>query len=281
MSTMDELQQEEMLEKLELEATDLESKEFTYTVTTIHQRKIDLELGEYATNCFQCNRTCHFPCKLPDGESMWCCAAMNWPEAQENSVCQVCPGGCSWQKHRNNTFWIEDYEEEEERTLDELLERFATGKREKNAVNTTVDKIKLKVEDLQKKVFGMICDAQQCLARLDEVALKPNPLNELDYIDLLIESEKQECKSGYKQRLVYLQEARRNAELIYQIKDGQEDTPTWLKEAVRQTKEKMERHKRTFVHSQYINVKPARPPPLPPHAHARKAPSKSKWWPFN
>ena len=271
MSTMDELQQEEkILEKLKLEASDLESKEFTYTVTTIHQRKRELEAGEYVTNCFQCNRTCHYPCRLPDDDSKWGCAAMNWPEAQESSVCQVCPGGCEWQKHRNNTFRIEDYEEEEERTLDDLLKRFETVKSDKNAVKTTVDKINKKVENLKQEVFRMICDAQQTLARLDEIALKPNPLNQLDYIDLLIESEKQECKSGFKQRLVYLQEARCNAEVIFQIKEGKkakQDTPPWLMETFQKAREKREKKTKSFQHA----------PPPPP----KKNPSKGKWWPFS
>ena len=72
----------------------------------------------------------------------------------------------------------------------------------------------------QKLQQRMVCEAQQILARLDGIALKPHPLNELEYIDLLTESEKQQGKPGYQKRLEYLQEARKNAKLIYQLKEG-------------------------------------------------------------
>ena len=37
-------------------------------------------------------------------------------------------------------------------------------------------------------------EAKEIMQRLDEIALKPNPLSEVEYIDLLIESERQEAK---------------------------------------------------------------------------------------
>ena len=153
-----------------------------------------LPAGEYITNCSKCNCTCHHPCKIQDNARKWNCAAMNWKEAGERSVCQVCPRGCEWQNHCNNTFRIEEFEEHEEKTLDDLLKRYKTVRSDKNAVKTAVYKIQQRVKNLKKKVFEKICEAQQILARLDEIALKPNSLNELDYIDLLIESEKSSGK---------------------------------------------------------------------------------------
>ena len=166
----------------------------THVVRVVHQRKVDLDPGEYVTNCVHGNFTGHYPCKLPNDEQKWGCTAMNWPEAGENSVCGVCTAKSEWWKHFNNAYQIEAHEEEEERALDDLLKKFETVKREKNAVNKTVEKIRQRVKDLQAKVFEMICEAQQILAWLNKIALKPNPLTELD---LLIESEKQQCNPGY------------------------------------------------------------------------------------
>ena len=239
MSTMDRLQQEEKaLERLQLESSDLGSQEFTYTVTVIHQRRIDLPTGKYITNCTKCNRTCHYPCKISDNANKWQCAVMNWKEAGEKSVCQVCFRGCGWHNHSNSTFRIESFEEQEERTLDDMLKRFKIVKGDKNAVKTEVYEIQQKVIKCKIKIFEMICEAHQILARLDEIALKPNPLTELDYIDLLIESEKQECKLGYMKRLEYLQEIRQYAELIHQTDDSV-DTPEWLKASVQKARERM------------------------------------------
>ena len=279
MSTMDELQQEEtVLERLQVEATDLENKEFKYTVTVVHQQKIKLDPGEYVTNCMKCNFTCHFPCALPNNDQKWGCAAMNWPEAGENSVCGVCPGKCGWMSHENTQYRIEAHEEEEERTLDDLLEKFETVKSDKNAVKVTVEKIRHKVQDLQAKVYEMICEAQQILARLDEIALKPNPLTELDYIDLLIESEKQQCKPGYMKRLEYLQEARKNAEVIHQLKEGEDsEAPQWLKDAAQRAKQNMKKHTRGFQNPQFTRVQPT--PTQKPHTKSKSSKG-SKWWPF-
>ena len=246
MSIMDELQQEEnYLERLQLESSDLGRKKFTYTVRTVRQKRVDLPAGKYITNCSKCNRTCHYPCKVPDDARKWSCAAMNWKEAGKRSVCQVCPGGCEWQLHSNNTYLNEDFEVHKVKTLDDLLKKFKTVRSDKDAVKNVVHIIQQKVKNLKRKVFEMICEAQQILARLNEIALKPNSLTEMDYIDLLIENEKQECKPGYAKRLEYLQEVRHNAELIHQM-DEPVYAPQWLKESVQKVREQMIRHRHVF-----------------------------------
>ena len=104
-----------------------------------------------------------------------------------------------------------------------------------------MDRIRQKVKSLQAKVFQMICDAQQILARLDEITLRPNPLTELDCIDLLIVCEKAQCKPSYRKRLEYLQDIRRNVEFMYQINviEGDGDAPKWLKNVAEKTKQTM------------------------------------------
>ena len=57
---------------------------------------------------------------------------------------------------------------------------------------------------------------------MDEIALKPNPLTEVEYLELLIESEKREAKPGWKQRIQYLEEAKRHAEILSKVKDEKE-----------------------------------------------------------
>ena len=279
MSTMDELQQEEkVLERLQVEATDLENQDFKYTVTVVHQRKIDLDPGEYVTNCMKCNFTCHYPCTLPNNDQKWRCAAMNWLQARKNSVCGVCPGKCEWRIHENTQYRIEGYEKEEERTLDNLLEKFETVKSDKDAVKVTVEKIRQKVEELQAEVYVMICEAQQILARLDEIALKPNPLTQLDYIDLLIESEKQQCKPGYLKRLEFLQEARKNAKVIHQLNEGEDsEAPQWLKDATQKAKQNMKKHTRGLENPQFTHVQLT----STQKAHTNPKSSKGRnWWPF-
>ena len=54
---------------------------------------------------------------------------------------------------------------------------------------------------LQRAIVGMVKEAKESLERLQEIALKPNPLSETEYIDLLITAEKHEKNPGYTERI--------------------------------------------------------------------------------
>ena len=56
-------------------------------------------------------------------------------------------------------------------------------------------KIRERVEKTFRKVCSDISKAKRCLERLEEIALKPNPLTEVEYIDILIKSETDEAKA--------------------------------------------------------------------------------------
>lgn len=72
------------------------------------------------------------------------------------------------------------------------------------------------------QVLNMIKRAQQSLSRLNEIALKPNPVTHVEYLELLIESEKREAKPRWKQRIQYLEVAKRYAEILFKVKDEKE-----------------------------------------------------------
>ena len=62
----------------------------------------------------------------------------------------------------------------------------------------------------------MVSDVRGYINKLNAIALRPNPLSDLDYIDLLIESEKIERKYGWEQRLKLYYKMRKEAELMRQ-----------------------------------------------------------------
>ena len=212
LSKMEELRQEEMMLKTH-EADIIRSKDFKYEIEITKQNKIDLETGEYVTNCLVCNCTCHYPCYIPADQEKYKCYAMN-PQGDTSANCGVCPGMCSWEKHCNNPYRFELYQESEVRTVDDLRKRYNQALEDKQQVEAMVAK-------MQNEVHGIFTNVQQniqrisgCLKRLDEIALKPNPLSDVEYIDLLIESEKQEAKPGYKHRIKHLQEVRQQAVVV-------------------------------------------------------------------
>lgn len=70
------------------------NQNYTTKIKVIKSSRVDLEPGEYVTNCSHCNKTCHYPCRISKDCNKYKCAAMN-----EDGICNVC--GCPWQMHYN------------------------------------------------------------------------------------------------------------------------------------------------------------------------------------
>ena len=75
---------------------------------------------------------------------------------------------------------------------------------------------------MHEEVLTMIKKVQQSLRRLDEIALKPSQSSQVGYLEILIESEQREAKSGWKQRVKYLEVAKGHAETLSKVKDEKE-----------------------------------------------------------
>lgn len=149
-------------------------------------RKIDLQPGRYVTNCLTCNRTCHYPCRIPDDENKKKCRAMY------RGLCKVCPKECHWSIHKNNSFRIEINNIKVKKTYEELKRKYEIAQQEEQKHRSVLGEVKNAFSSLGSKVKKMVHDVRGYLNKLNEIALRPNPLSDIDYIDLLIESEKNE-----------------------------------------------------------------------------------------
>ena len=220
LAKIDELQQEEQMLKSK-ESEVLANKDFTYQVKVTKQRQNYLPQGQYVTNCAECHFTCHPSCAYDDDRDKWKCAAMD-NGGESNAACKVCPGHCSWRRHYNNGYHFELYEEMETRTSQDLLQRYNQAKSDKDKLQNMIGGMEKELLQLQNAVLYNIRQARGCLQRLDEIALKPNPLTEVEYIDLLIKSEEQQKKPGWKNRMKYFQVVRQQAEILAKVKDSEE-----------------------------------------------------------
>lgn len=209
---IDTLHQEEKIME-QHEADIAANKDFKYKVTEpkIVQHDIDGQ-GWYVTNCTKCNFTCHNHCGIPRNEDKSGCIAMT------DNYCTVCPGKCHWTSHCNNDFWFEVQRVEVEKTHYNLKKRYEAAL-SKSCKENLVSVIRAEVAHRCHEVFRMTREAQQILQRLDEIALRPNPLSEVDYIDLLIQSEQQQGTPGFKERIECLQVIRAQAELLSKVKE--------------------------------------------------------------
>jgi len=216
LNKIEEMRQEELIlqhHEMEIET----NKKFIYTVDIPKARQIDLKgTGRHTTTCLRCNFTCHKDCAYANDSDKRSCCAMG-PDGN----CTVCTMHCLWSEHRNLPYLIEYETVTETRTSDDLKKKYEKAVSGKSRVEGMIVQLEEFLQGVHSRVMGMIYQAQQSLFRLDEIALKPNPLTEVQYLDLLIESEKNEAKPGWRQRVEYYEEARRQAEILSKVKDVQ------------------------------------------------------------
>ncbi|XP_071347812.1 uncharacterized protein [Trachinotus anak] len=201
---------EEQLNELEAEITRNENFEFEVTVTKAVQ--IDLSgTGKYITSCLKCHFTCHEDCPY-ENEDIKCCPAMG-----SNGHCTECPGKCHWRVHLNQKYKWEYKEVKEKGTVEELEEKYLNALEAKTVVEAQIEKLKDDFDLVQAEVVTLMLRSAQCLNRLKETVLKPNPLSTPEYIDMIIEGEKSETKPGWKQRVQSLLDMREKAEIMAKV----------------------------------------------------------------
>ncbi|KAM8967214.1 uncharacterized protein RCH25_025916 [Pelodytes ibericus] len=172
--------------------------------------------GHYITNCQQCSFTCHDNCAIPDDKDKGRCSAMS------NGYCTVCPNKCIWNVHFNQKYkWI--YENrKEKKTYDQIKANYEQASGEVMTVQKVFKTLTKEYNKVKEGVLRLIGKSYRILQHLREIALKPNPLTTTEYIDLMIQSEEQEVKPGYLERIQSLREMRSNAELIARIENGED-----------------------------------------------------------
>ena len=205
------------------------SRNFTKKILVTKQRVIVLKTGEFVTNCLVCNRTCHYPCTITIDDEKHKCAAMKPQGDKDNSVCAICPGKCSWRKHVNAPKRLEFYQEVETHTYADIKKRYEQAIEGKCTKEKMVKKITEEKHEIEKQVYAHIQEARKCLENLDEIALKPNPLSEVQYIELLIQAEKLTPKLGWEERVYQYERAKKVAQMMAQIKNN--DYETFMKES--------------------------------------------------
>ncbi|KPP58540.1 hypothetical protein Z043_123624 [Scleropages formosus] len=225
LAKLDEIRMtQQIIQKHETEIITNENYEFEIEVTKPVQKNI-AESGEYITNCQQCFITCHFPCAIPDDNEKHACSAMDI-----NGNCRVCSGKCHWSVHFNQKYKWEYAKVKEKRTSEDIKAKYETAHGAKLTAQQIIAKQQEEILQLQDEVLALIETSSQCLARLKEIALKPNPLSTPEYIDLLIESEKAEAKDGYLLRIQSLEAMRDQTLIISKVSKNESLIPDEMKE---------------------------------------------------
>ena len=216
LNIVEEKRQEEIVlqQHEEIEA----NKPFTYTVDVTKPHFTTLkESGLHTTTCETCCTTCHKNCPITDDRVKHHCLAM---DADGN--CRICPGKCKWSVHKNRPYLIQYETITETRTAEHLIEEYQKAVQQKATSEQMIESINESLQNVHAKVLDIIKRVHGSLRHLDEIALKPNPVTQVEYLELLIESEKREAKPGWTQRIQYLEAVKSHAELLSKVKNEKE-----------------------------------------------------------
>ena len=216
---LDELQAEERV--FQLNAQKIKDNEnFTYTVTEVQAKEVQCEPGVNVTHCMDCQFTCHDSCIYSnDAEKAKCCAM------DSSGNCERCKGKCNWKRHRNTGYiFVHEYVDVEKTYEDKLAEyQKATGMKAEQI--NVVDMIKGEYETIRYEVEKNVKRCRSNLQELRKIALKPDPLSEVEYIDMLIEAEREEHKPRWQERVGELQKMRKMAERLQNVQTKDQFLP--------------------------------------------------------
>ena len=214
---IEEMRQEEIVLK-EHEKEIKTNKKFTFKVSVMKPSYTDLQgTGRHTTTCLPCHITCHKDCAFANDEMKKHCWAMDL-----DGKCTICPRKCIWSEHKNLPYLITMNPVIETRTIEDLKLKDLKALQGKVTAQQMMSSLEESLQKVHDQVLAMIKQAQQSVRRLDEIALKPNPLTEVQYIEVLIESEKISTNPGWKERVQYYEEAKRQAEVLSKVKDEEE-----------------------------------------------------------
>ncbi|XP_061176106.1 uncharacterized protein LOC133185061 [Saccostrea echinata] len=177
------------------------NRNFEYEVDEIKQIQITLPPGQHVTNCMHCHVTCHEDCKIADDERKSRCSAMS----KDTGNCKICPGHCHWSDHKNTPYIFRFKTEKVKKMYTEMKRKYEEAVGETMNYETYIHNLKGDINDVFKKIRDNVDEMKRCKNKLNEIALKPDPLSSEDHIKILIEAQKSEKQPGYDKRIAVLQ----------------------------------------------------------------------------
>ncbi len=187
------------------------NKDFKYEIEVTVPKQIKNTSNAFLTNCQNCHFTCHDKIIYANDCDKYMCSAM------KDRKCKVCPGKCVWNVHFNQKYKWDYVTQKRKETYQDLKKRYKAAHGQVMSTQKIFEEIENELDVVQNTVAGLIQNSQMSLKWLHEIALKPNPLSVPDYIDLMIESEKQENKPGFKDHIQSLLEVRNKADIISKV----------------------------------------------------------------
>lgn len=191
------------------------SKNFTKKIKRFRPEKYPVTDGRLITTCLICTHTCHDNCCCQDDEK-YGCGAMTGD--RNNAHCTVCKGKCHWTQHKNLPYIYKEVEYEDIVTLDDLKKLYYDSKSELDTKTQLIQGAKKDLIQLNKDCLDYQDLITKGIDRLQEIALNKSVFaTSEEYIDLLIQTEKSDCKPGYEVRIEGLQLLKKQKQTLREI----------------------------------------------------------------
>lgn len=194
-----------------------ENVEFEIEITV--PKKVETPPGRYLTNCNKCYVTCHNPCGIPDDDGKVDCWAMDFTMPAATRSCRICPEKCIWNMHANQPYSWEYVKEKQATSSDEIKQKYEKELKKKLSAEELVKVLEKDVEANEKEMLNQVNIVSHCIEQLDAIALRPNPFSTPQYIDLIIDAEQSEKRTGFKERIESLKRLRHMAVITTKIKN--------------------------------------------------------------
>ncbi|XP_076084706.1 uncharacterized protein LOC143055447 [Mytilus galloprovincialis] len=186
-----------------------DNENFEFEVEEIKMEKIDISgQGIYTTNCLTCNFTCHDSCVYANDSELANCPAMG-----TDGNCTVCPKYCSWKQHSNVPYVFKLYTQKVKQTNSEMKDKYQRANQKKMSQEEVLEEMHEDIKILEVGIQFKVEEITEYGNSLKEIALRPDPLSTVQYIEQMIESEMQEKKSGFNHRVELLQQCKKRAEI--------------------------------------------------------------------
>lgn len=134
-----------------------------------------------------------------------------------NGSCVECPNRCHWTNHVNDGYRFETRYETVEKEYDDIKNRYDTAVQGQSKVEAVIRQVEDEFDHTNRIVLSFVAEMQRGLKKLSEIALKRDPLQQVDYLDLLINSEKSQARPGWQDRVRSLQKTRDEAVQINRL----------------------------------------------------------------
>ncbi|VDI23335.1 Hypothetical predicted protein [Mytilus galloprovincialis] len=125
--------------------------------------------------------------------------------------CVQCPKGCHWKLHHNTPYIIKWSKRQVKKRYDEMKKKYEEATKKTLTQEQVLEQMNQDISRQEEAIQVMMEVISKLNNRLKEIALRPDPMRTVQYIELMIASEKREKKSGFEGRIDALEKCKKRA----------------------------------------------------------------------